>query len=71
MGPYAEYHVRVPIVGREAWPKELERAVMFDQGEESTFKTYYHATPFYFLGSILSTGILLPAGSPIDNDYSG
>eukprot|EP00975_Prorocentrum_lima_P025780 5425284-Prorocentrum_lima.AAC.1 len=32
---------------------------------------YYHVAPFYFLGSILSTGILLPAGSSIDNDYGG
>eukprot|EP00975_Prorocentrum_lima_P056559 11859202-Prorocentrum_lima.AAC.1 len=44
---------------------------MYEYGEESAFMMYYHAANFYFLGSILSTGILLPAGSSIDNDYSG
>eukprot|EP00975_Prorocentrum_lima_P056322 11810646-Prorocentrum_lima.AAC.1 len=36
--PYAEYHVRVPIVGREGWPHELERTVVYDDGAEKAFK---------------------------------
>eukprot|EP00975_Prorocentrum_lima_P052288 10953632-Prorocentrum_lima.AAC.1 len=52
---YAEYHIRVPIVGREGWPRKLERTVVYDDGTEKAFKAYYHYTPFYYLGSILST----------------
>eukprot|EP00975_Prorocentrum_lima_P048245 10091044-Prorocentrum_lima.AAC.1 len=27
---YTEYHVRVPIIGRDAWPHELERTIVYD-----------------------------------------
>eukprot|EP00975_Prorocentrum_lima_P010305 2193031-Prorocentrum_lima.AAC.1 len=45
--------------------------VYYDNGQETKFQTYHHASPFYFLGAILSAGVLLQAGSKIDNEYSG
>eukprot|EP00975_Prorocentrum_lima_P061993 12883093-Prorocentrum_lima.AAC.1 len=67
----SNHHIRVPIVGRETWPETLDRMIVYDEGRETNFQTYYHAPPFYFLGSILISGILLSVGSKVDSAYSG